>query len=188
VVFHTDVKDELVPFEVPQQPGRSFYRNAGASTHKGVEAAVRAALSDVLSAQLTWTRVDARFDAFTVGASNFAGKRVPGLAPNHLEGLLRAEWRRWFGDVKVEWLDDVPVNNAGDASSPAYTVVDLRGGLEGYPLGGVSLSPFLGVSNVFDENYNSSVTVNAVGGRFFEPGPGRTFHVGLSAAWGPGSR
>jgi iron complex outermembrane receptor protein len=34
-----------------------------------------------------------------------------------------------------------------------------------------------------DENYNGSVSVNAVGGRFFEPGPGRTFHVGLNAAW-----
>jgi iron complex outermembrane receptor protein len=184
-VFHTDVENELVPFEVPQQPGRSFYRNAGASTHKGVEAAVRAALTDELSAQVTWTHVDARFEAFTVGASNFAGNRVPGLAPNHLEGLLRAEWRRWFGDVKVEWVDDVPVNNANEAgtSSPAYTVLDLRAGLDEYLLGGLSLSPFVGVQNVLDEAYNSSVTVNAVGGRYFEPGPARTFHVGLNVAW-----
>jgi iron complex outermembrane receptor protein len=182
-VFHTDVQDELVPFEVPAQAGRSFYRNAGASTHKGVEAALRAALTDALSARVTWSHVNARFDEFTVGTSSFAGNRVPGLAPNHVEGLVRGEWRRWFGDVKVEWVDEVPVDNAGASSSPAYTVVDLRTGLEEYVVGGLSISPFVGVANVMDEDYNASVSVNAVGGRFFEPGPGRTFHVGLSAAW-----
>jgi iron complex outermembrane receptor protein len=183
--FHTDVQDELVPFEVPQQPGRSFYRNAGESSHKGVEAALRAELTEVLSAQLTWSHVNARFEAFTVGTTSFAGNRVPGLAPNHVEGLLRAEWQRWFGDVKAEWVDDVPVDNANSeaAVSPAYTVFDVRTGLAGYELAGLSLSPFVGVQNLLDEDYNSSVSVNAVGGRFFEPGPGRTFHFGLNVAW-----
>jgi hypothetical protein len=36
---------------------------------------------------------------------------------------------------------------------------------------------------VFGRTYNASVVVNAAGGRYFEPGPGRTFFVGLDAAF-----
>ena len=37
----------------------------------------------------------------------------------------------------------------------------------------------IGIANLLDEEYNSSVVVNAFGGRYFEPGPGRTVHAGL---------
>jgi len=40
------------------------------------------------------------------------------------------------------------------------------------------------VSNVFDVTYNSSVVVNAFGARYFEPGPGRTFSLGMGVTFG----
>jgi iron complex outermembrane receptor protein len=183
--FYTDLTNELVPFEDATQQGRVFFRNAGSSTHKGAEAAVRAALTDVLSAQISFSRVDARFDDYTVRGVSFSGNRVPGLAPNRLEALLEAQVWRAFADVSVEWVDDIPVNDAVPADvqySPSYALVHLRAGTDEIRAGGLSLKPFFGVSNVFEEAYNSAVTVNAFGGRFFEPGPGRTFHLGLSAA------
>jgi hypothetical protein len=33
---------------------------------------------------------------------------------------------------------------------------------------------------VLDARYNASVTVNAFGGRYYEPGPGRTVYLGLA--------
>src|SRR5690606_961696 len=39
-LFRVDVEDELIPFEIPGSPGRSFYRNAGESRRKGIELAV----------------------------------------------------------------------------------------------------------------------------------------------------
>jgi iron complex outermembrane receptor protein len=183
--FYTDLTNELVPFEDETQQGRVFYRNAGSSTHKGAEAAVRAALSDFLGAQVSFSRVDARFDDYTVRGVSFAGNRVPGLAPNRLEALLDAQVWRAFGDVSVEWMDDIPVNDALPADvqySPSYALLHLRAGTDELRAGGLALKPFVGVSNVFDKAYNSAVTVNAFGGRYFEPGPGRTFHFGLSAA------
>jgi len=44
-------------------------------------------------------------------------------------------------------------------------------------------SPYAGVRNLTDELYSSAVTVNAFGGRFYEPGPGRSFYVGLRTGW-----
>jgi iron complex outermembrane receptor protein len=52
----------------------------------------------------------------------------------------------------------------------------------GIRVGRVEFSPFLGIQNLTDEKYISSVTVNAFGGRFYEPGPGRTFYVGGTLA------
>lgn len=181
-VFHTELDDELVPFEVPSQPGRSFFRNAGSSEHDGVEAVVRAALGAGVSAQATWTWVDARFTDFTVGDADFSGNRVPGLAPHRLHGLVTMERDAWYWTVDGEWVDEVPANDAGTAAAGSYGLVDARAGLTAVELGDLRISPFAGVRNLFDESYTASVTVNAFGGRFFEPGPGRTAYVGATLA------
>ena len=40
-------------------------------------------------------------------------------------------------------------------------------------------APFAGVTNLLDRAYNTSVTVNAFGRRYFEPGAGRSLYAGL---------
>jgi outer membrane receptor protein involved in Fe transport len=51
------------------------------------------------------------------------------------------------------------------------------------------LSPVVGVQNLFDRRYVGSVAVNAAGtlatAKFYEPGPGRSWFAGLSAATSP---
>lgn len=51
-------------------------------------------------------------------------------------------------------------------------------GAEEVRLGRVTLSPFVGVSNLLDAEYNTSVVVDAFGRRFYEPGPGRGLYAG----------
>ena len=52
------------------------------------------------------------------------------------------------------------------------------------PLGGMIVSPWVALINALDEDYIASIAVNAFGGRFFEPGPDRSFQVGLRARFG----
>ena len=54
--------------------------------------------------------------------------------------------------------------------------VNLRTGLGGWH--GATIA--LGVHNLFDARYISSVVVNAAGGRYYEPSPGRALFVRLS--------
>jgi len=49
------------------------------------------------------------------------------------------------------------------------------------------LSATARVDNVFDRRYAGSVIVNEGNGRFFEPAPGRSGLLGLSAAYQFGS-
>ena len=90
----------------------------------------------------------------------------------------------WYVAVEAEYQNEMAVNDANTALSPDYVVVDVRAGSRGLETGAISLAPFAGVFNLFDEEYNSAVTVNAFGGRFFEPGPPRSFYFGARLRFG----
>ena len=58
-------------------------------------------------------------------------------------------------------------------------MTDIRFGYNGY-IDDWELSAFLGINNVFDEEYNSNIRINAFGSRFFEPAPEQNAFVGIS--------
>ncbi len=182
-VFNTALTNQLVPFEIPDAPGRRFYRNAGKSRVRGLEFSTRTELSSLLTTRLAYGYVDARFDEFTVGDNTFDGNRVPGLAPHRLEAAVRMGRGVWFGELRTETRGEVHANDANDATAAGFTLVELRFGATGIRAGSLRFSPFAAVTNVTDARYASSVVVNAFGGRYFEPGPDRGGYVGLSLTW-----
>lgn len=183
-LFRTDLEGELIPFEVPTDPGRQFFRNAGASHHTGWEVTVEGTPLSGTDVRVSYTRVDARFDRYVTDSEDFSGNRVPGLAPHRLDALGSFTRGRGFLELRALYQDDVPTNDAGDTAADAYVVADLRAGLERVGTGSARISPYVAISNLFNRHYTGSVTVNAFGGRYFEPGPGRTFRVGLDVSWG----
>ena len=46
------------------------------------------------------------------------------------------------------------------------------------------LAPTIGLQNVFDKRYVSSVAINAAAGKYYEPSSGRALFVQLTAAYG----
>jgi iron complex outermembrane receptor protein len=117
-----------------------------------------------------------------------AGKAIPGLPAHQVQA--GASWRARRAFAVAEWMgkSEVFVNDANTAAAPGYALVNLRIGATAI-LGRPWLSPVVGVQNAFDRKYVSSVAVNAAGtvatAKFYEPGPGRTFFAGLSAATAP---
>jgi iron complex outermembrane receptor protein len=184
-VYHADVEDELISFEVPGVPGRSFFRNAGSGTHRGVELGliVRPAAWAQLRGGYTYT--DARFDEYVTAGGDFGGNRLPGVAPRRAElGVTLTGPAGLFAGVEGRYTSRLPVNDANSFHSPESTVVDARAGLASLRLGAIGLEPYAGITNLFDERYNTSVVINAFGRRFYEPGPSRSFYVGASARLG----
>ena len=178
--FTTQLSNELVQFEVAGQPGVNYYRNAGQSSRFGLEAVARAQLHERVSGQLSYAYTDAEFDEYVVGNTSYGGNQVPGLAPHNLQASLRYEANPGYLEVTADYRDEIPVNDANDAFTDSYTLFDVRVGADRITFGNVDFSPFAGIRNITDELYSASVAVNAFGGRFYEPGPGRTFYVGLS--------
>jgi iron complex outermembrane receptor protein len=183
--FRTGLRDELVPFEVPQAPGRTFFRNAGSSTHRGWEATVEGRPDDWVSLRVAYTRVDARFDTYVVEGEDHSGNRIPGLSPHRLDGRFLLSRGPAYAELRGLYQEAFPVDDEASITSPPYFLADLKFGFEQVRLGAITVSPFLSVANLLNRRYNASVVVNAFGGRFFEPGPGRTFQVGLSVVFNP---
>ena len=81
--YQTNLRDELLPFEVEGREGVTFFRNSGESRHRGAEATLLVASTDGLfRGNATYTHTDARFIAYTVGDDDFSGNRIPGVALN----------------------------------------------------------------------------------------------------------
>ncbi len=184
-VYHTRVRDSLVPFQITGGDGREFFRNAGRTRQQGVEAAAQLRVTrDVrLGASYTWN--DFVFIDDGLPDQNFEGNELPGVPPHHLSARLIWSRVAWHAEAEVEHTSSFysADNNAEVSRSPAATIVDLRWAVR-VRAGGTRWEPFIGVNNVFDERYFSSVVINAAGARYFEPAPTRNIYLGVGVAIG----
>jgi iron complex outermembrane receptor protein len=183
-LFHIDVKDELVPFELPGSPGRSFFRNAGRSTRQGVELGADTELGHGLTLSLAYTHSDFTFDHFIDDAGNdFSGNRIPGLPQNVLHSELA--WHHasgFFAAFDGLYVDHFFADNADTVRDGGYTLANLRAGYE-LSQGAWRWSVFGGANNLFDETYNANTRTNAAAGRYFEPAPQRNIYGGVELKW-----
>ena len=176
--FRAVILDELVPFDVPNQPGRRAFRNAGRSARRGAEVGVRGVWAAVdAGLSYTWSRF--RFDSYQVGTASYAGRAVPGIAPQVLNGFATVRRGVLFGTVESMMTARMTADDAGTISAAGSAVWHLRAGLEGARVGAVRIDPTIGVENLFDRRYAGSLVVNATRGRFFEPGLPRRFTMAL---------
>jgi iron complex outermembrane receptor protein len=177
-LFTMDVKDELVPFEIDDT---EYYENAGESRRNGLEAQLVFEPVEYLIATLAYTYSDFEFDEFIDESGNdFSGKTLPGVPEN----LLNADFtythpNGLFAQLSALYVDEIYANNANTLTNDNYTVADLRFGYSRF-IGPWELSPFVGVNNLFDKQYNGNVRINAFGGRYFEPAPDRDIYAGLT--------
>jgi iron complex outermembrane receptor protein len=191
--FRTELENELIAYQIPSQPGLDYFRNAGTSHRNGLEVAASGRLHELASAQASYSYTDARYDEYVLDGVDLGAQcpgtpsgescRVPGMAPKQLQGSLRLGPSTWYVELGAEYTDEVPVNDPNDGTpASSYSLFDVRVGGNTLPLGPLEISPFAGIRNLTDEVYVSSVTINAPGTRFYEPGPGRTFYVGGTLA------
>ncbi|HEX6627090.1 MAG TPA: TonB-dependent receptor, partial [Gemmatimonadaceae bacterium] len=81
--------------------------------------------------------------------------------------------------TEANFADKMFVNDANSERAPGFGIVNVR--LVSAALwrgSGAELT--VGAQNVFDRKYISSVSVNASGGKFYEPGSERAYFVGIT--------
>jgi iron complex outermembrane recepter protein len=184
--YHMDVRDALVPFQVPEVEGRDFFRNAARTRHRGME--LSTALSPrtgiLLHGALTWT--DVRFRADSTGDA-LAGNRVPGVPARRVHAGLSWTPGRTRLSADLDYTSEQHTNDANTAIAPAVTRVDFRAEWSLRAVG-AEFAPFVVLNNAFNARYYGSVSVNAFAGRYYEPAPGRNVYAGASVRTGPWRR
>jgi len=181
-VFATAVVDELIPFDIPAGNGRRYFRNAGRTSRRGLELAVAAARGP-LEATAAYTYARYRFRDFTVGTESYAGNTIPGIPRQLLQGSTVV--RTSFGSLVAEATiaDRAFVDDSNSDSAPGYVVFGARLNLAA-AAGRAGAELTIGSNNLLDRRYASSLSVNAAGGKYFEPATGRSVFVGLSLKTG----
>ncbi|HUQ52710.1 MAG TPA: TonB-dependent receptor [Gammaproteobacteria bacterium] len=188
-LFRIDVADEIVV--ASNTGGRTTFKNAAHTRREGVELGLQGRWLDQFEASVAYTRIRARFtDAFTTSTGTPAtivtvnpGSRLPGVPQSTLYGEL--VWRHarsgFHAAAEVRHNGSVYVDDQNSDAASSYTIGNVRFGFEQQGRGW-RLSEFVRVDNVTNREYVGSVIVAEANGRFFEPAPGRTWLVGVSAS------
>ncbi|MCP4494426.1 MAG: TonB-dependent receptor [Gammaproteobacteria bacterium] len=177
-VFHIEVENELTPYEIDD---RKYYENAGSSSRDGIELSYTRQLFEQINFSMAYTYSDFIFDRFTdEDGAVFDGKQIPGIP----QDLLHIDFS-WFADNgfyaswDTSYTGDLFADNANEASIASSSVSDIRFGHNGFH-DEWEVASFLGVNNLFDEEYNNNIRINAFGARYFEPAPERNAYIGIT--------
>ena len=177
-LYTMDVDDEIV--NVVSIANRAFFENAS-TDRQGFEAQVQAEITTGLRATVSYTYSSFSFDSFDSQPAA-VGQPLPGI-PEHqffVELAYDFDSRGYIVWDAIN-VGEFTANNAGTQRVDDYVVSNLRVGSD-YEINGgqQTVSPFLGINNLFDEEYFANVRINAFGGRAYEPAPGRHIYGGVN--------
>lgn len=189
-VYRVAITNAIVQWQ--EIGGRSYFQNAGGITNWGAELGAAWTPSDrvQLRGAYTWSRY--RFTDYVVDragtVTDFDGKTLPGL-PTHFARAALTIRATSALDIDLEqtlsgslWTDDANTVER-KVESWGAGITSLRAAWTA-PIGRVGVMPFVGVTNLWDRRYVSSVVINGTFGRVLEPAPGRAVHVGIEVRAG----
>jgi len=176
--FQTGARDELVPYDIPGGAGRRYFRNAGRTTRRGAEAGAEADVGPLtVHAAYSYSRF--RYVDYLVGTTSFAGKRIPGVPESALAAGASYRLAGFTLSGTADVATPVYVDDANSTRTDGRTIFGLAVS-NTIGVGGVRLAPLVAVQNLTGVRSVGSVSVNATGGKFFEPAPGRTLLVRMA--------
>ncbi|WEV49475.1 TonB-dependent receptor [Acinetobacter sp. ESL0695] len=187
--FMSKTKNDIV--SAGSSNGRATFRNADKTLRQGIEVSWNKKLWKDLTAQASYSYLDATFDADVAANTGVSaiqkGNYIPGVAKS--QGFASLGWKPETGfhaGVDVRYMDKIYVNDQNTDTAPSYTVTAIDVGYA-YKYKDWSVNTYARVDNLFDKNYIGSVIVNdstVVNGksanRYFEPADGRNWSAGLS--------
>jgi iron complex outermembrane receptor protein len=185
-LFDTEVRDELIPFQVPNGNGRTYYRNAGRTRRNGVEVSGGSDIGPLaLNAAYTYSHF--RFRDFVSAGTQVDGNVIPGIPEQQVQGSATWRFSSAFATVEALARSAVYVDDANTTRAAGFAAYNVRLGADG--LGRMPwVTPVVSVQNLFDRKYVGSVAINAAGtaatAKFYEPAAGRTVLFGLTIGAG----
>jgi iron complex outermembrane receptor protein len=175
-LYIMDVRDELFFNPIGGQLGFGTNENLDKTRHTGVETGFTAVVTDAVSVFGNFTYTDVKFKS-----GPFDGNRIQ-LVPQYsaslggdyrfLQSFLLAANVNWIGE---KYLDNDVQNDFDKMES--YIVVNAK---LSYTYKG--LTAYIGVNNIFDEEYSEYCIVGSFGTKNFYPAPERNFYGGLRVA------
>jgi iron complex outermembrane receptor protein len=168
--------------------GAEYFTNAGAVVQKGLESEFnwivlnrtgRKALS-YLQFFSAYTLNDFKFGEYRLGNNNYKGNQLTGVPEEVVIIGINAEiFNHFYFNLNFNYTGSMPLNDVNSVKAPAYRLWQNRLGWRG-SIRNKAIDIFLLTDNLSNEQYSLGNDINAFGGRFFNPAPGRNFLLGCS--------
>jgi iron complex outermembrane receptor protein len=199
-IFNLELRNTIVSRSDAQ--GVQLFANSGTTHQRGAEVAASyqiwqqaEALPNALDAgQPTGNGLRAwasyAYNRFRFGSyesatgQQYGGNRLTGTAPHTLSaGLDFSERLGFYLSPTLSHQSMLPLNDANTDYAAGYWIFGGRGGWRRTVLGRLQLDLYAGVDNVGDRRYSLGNDLNAFGGRYFQPAPGRNYYGGALVGW-----
>ena len=180
VAFYIPTDDEITPYEIEQFPGRTFYRNAGKTSRKGIEIIFNHNISKKINFDNSYTFSDFKFREFTSGGNNLNDNYLPGIPKNVFNSNISYKTENGLIFLtEFIYNDKIYSSNNNDVFEKPYWLSNFKISKK---INNKNLfwDIYFGLNNIFNTYYSDNIRLNAFGGRFFEPAPLRNFYLGLN--------
>jgi iron complex outermembrane recepter protein len=178
-VFKIETENDLVPYQITGQTGKTFFRNAGKTARKGIELGLSFPMNEHLMFHYTHTISDFKYKTYSVNTTVFDDKILPGIPKTNAQFELRYSGiKDFFASIQGRIVSKVYANDANTALADGYSALNLRLG-QTFTIKDFQCEPFLGVNNLTNTNYIANVQINAQSDRYFEPATLRYFFGGI---------
>jgi len=178
-LFNINTKNELLPFELADFPGRDFFLNAGKTKRTGLEFSGHLLYSNSLALNLTYNFSVFNFDEFETGADDFSNNTLPGL-PRHYGSfdLIYQFGENTSLNFLTHYTGKLFADNANSVQIDDFFRSDIKLS-QTLDLQKLTAKLYLGINNILDVQYFDNIRINAFGRRYYEAAPERNFYVGV---------
>ncbi|HSP87884.1 MAG TPA: TonB-dependent receptor, partial [Ignavibacteriaceae bacterium] len=191
--YYLNFRDLIISYQVPDSE-EFFFRNAGKAENKGMELMIETFPFNKIRSRISYSLMDFVFKDYPLEFNGevyqLAGNKVPGVPQqNFYFQIDYLNESGLTGNINFHWVDKYFTNDfngtpSGSQSAQnnfineSYFKLNLRLGYK-IIFNFLDAELFTGINNLLDKKYNGSVVPNALGERYFEPAPGRTWFAGF---------
>ena len=192
--FHIQANAYLLDIDdllVAERVGDDEYigRNAGKTEHKGLEISLSYThsfyttllISPYINAEIS----KHKFIDFVDGENDFSGNQLTGVPDIKFNGGINLIFRNFNLNTNFLHIGKMPLNDANQIYSEKYTIFNAKLSYKKSLSKKLVLGINVGVNNLTDEKYASSVLINATGfgssePRYYYPGMPRNWYSGVN--------
>lgn len=169
--------------------GGDYYDNAGKTDQYGIETYVDYPLlqNKLFGQSLIWlshTWHNFHYREFKQVTTDFSGRQMPGDAKHTISTGIEATTIGGFNAaITYYYSGKIPLNDANTAYAGAYSLVGAKIAYQKWIKDKWRLKFMAGADNLFNEKYSLGNDLNAFGGRYYNPAPGRNFYIAVLVQW-----
>ena len=171
-IFYIKSSNEVLPYELEDFPGRSFYENAGETERRGFE----------LFSRFNWGSysVEGSFTYAKYSFKNEDHNDLPGIPGTHwiikVENNLN---RGWTSRLTYENVGGFYANNINTVFINSFQKTRFQIAKR-INFNSKIIDFSAGINNLLNKRYYDNIRLNAFGSRYYEPAPPRNFYISIA--------